>query len=445
MSQASAYPYDQNSLFSTPSRAQDEEITSPKLPAWIEANEDDPGLHVTDIRGESIGYGHVSNVPLSHDLEGEGEKVHPRPRKYCGLSRKLAFGVLVVITLVALGLILGLYFGLKKSKGGAEKGSGAVAIDIGEHVPLINLYYQDNAGNIRQHVYQNGIWDANNNIVVASNARDGGPLMAVTYTMNEETTWRVIYINKEDFLEEAISSNKSTGWTTGPLGSGRFKASDSSGVGLSACWHDYWYGYNNNKTGGGIRLYYGSAEGSIKELGWSYGSTAWDSWSTFPDTNPDGGVECTVRGLSITNVWLLNTNGELEQRWYDFNTSARTANHSTNTWVKGLTHSNVLTNSAISAISISNNTQKFIHYQQPDGKIIQLLATGTAETSEWTDDNGLYSVGAGTLGTRIGSVVLSTAEGGREIHVFFQTKDHNLMDYVRTLDGSTWSPQALIE
>ena len=131
-----------------------------------------------------------------------------------------------------------------------------------------------------------------------------------------------------------INSNKSTGWTSGPLGSGRFKASSSSHVGLSACWNYNWYGHNN--TGGGIRLYYGSDRGSIAEIGWNYGNTAWDQEATtFPDSNPNGGVECTVRGSSITNVWLLNTNGDLEQRWYDFDLSAQTANHTTKTWIKG--------------------------------------------------------------------------------------------------------------
>ena len=134
-------------------------------------------------------------------------------------------------------------------------------------------------------------------------------------------------------MQEVINSNKSTGWTIRPLGSGRFKASNSSQVGLSACWNYDYYGRNN--SGGGIRLYYGSAEGSVKELGWNYGNTAWDYLSSLSSSNPDGGVECTVRGTSITNVWLLNSAGELEQRWYDFNISAQTANHPTNIWVKG--------------------------------------------------------------------------------------------------------------
>ncbi|KAL9115611.1 MAG: hypothetical protein Q9187_007236, partial [Circinaria calcarea] len=185
--------------------------------------------------------------------------------------------------------------------------------------------------------------------------------------------------------------------------------------------------------------------GSVKELGWNYGSTAWDYLTSLPNSNPDGGVECTVRGTSITNVWLLNSAGELEQRWYEFNKSAQTANHPTNIWVKGLTQSNVLANSAITVINISNSTSKYIHYQQPDGEIIQLLATGTAESSVWSIDDGLYTVGRGIRGTRMGSVILNTQiEEGKEIHVFFQTAATNLIDHVRTLDGGTWSQQVLV-
>lgn len=220
----------------------------------------------------------------------------PRIKRYCGLSRYPFFGLLAVVILIAaLGLGLGLHFGLDKPKGGAQKGSGVVAIDSGENIPLITAYHQDRSGIIRQDIYRNGIWSMANDTVVTSDARDGSPLMALVYAMHGELTWRVLYVDKEDYLQEVINSNKSTGWTTGPLGSGRFKASNSSQVGLSACWNYEYYGRNNK--GGGIRLYYGSAEGSVKELGWSYGSTAWDYLASFPSSNPDGGVECTVHEM----------------------------------------------------------------------------------------------------------------------------------------------------
>jgi hypothetical protein len=57
----------------------------------------------------------------------------------------------------------------------------------------------------------------------------------------------------------------------------------------------------------GVRLYYGSEENNIKELIWEFGRDAWDT----------------------TYVWLLNGAGQLELRWYDFNTTANS------TWTTG--------------------------------------------------------------------------------------------------------------
>jgi hypothetical protein len=116
---------------------------------------------------------------------------------------------------------------------------------------------------------------------------------------------------------------------TGPLGTSRFEASSSANVGLTACFNGHWYGDPY-----GLRLYYGSAQGSVQEVYWNFGDTAWSKGYTFPDSNPNGGCECTVRGSSITNLWLLNEVGELEQRWFDFNLSANSTVHSAGTWIK---------------------------------------------------------------------------------------------------------------
>lgn len=116
---------------------------------------------------------------------------------------------------------------------------------------------------------------------------------------------------------------------TGPLGTSRLEASSSANVGLTACFNNHWYGDPY-----GLRLYYGSAQGSVQEVYWNFGDTAWSKGYTFPDSNPNGGCECTVRGSSITNLWLLNGEGGLEQRWFDFNLSANSTAHRAGTWNK---------------------------------------------------------------------------------------------------------------
>ena len=73
-------------------------------------------------------------------------------------------------------------------RGGAQKGSGVVAIDLGENVSLITSYHQDQSGIIRQDIYRNGIWSIANDAVITSDARDGSPLMAVAYALDGELT-----------------------------------------------------------------------------------------------------------------------------------------------------------------------------------------------------------------------------------------------------------------
>lgn len=125
-----------------------------------------------------------------------------------------------------------------------------------------------------------------------------------------------------------IFANRPTNYT-GLLGTSNFKASSSPNVGLTACYNYHWYG-----NPFGLRLYYGSAEGSVQELTWNFGAGAWTKGYTFPGSNPHGGCECTVRGSSITSLWLLNTKGELEERWREFNLSANSSNHPAGTWIK---------------------------------------------------------------------------------------------------------------
>lgn len=248
---------------------------------------------------------------------------------------------------------------------------------------------------------------------------------------------------------------------TGLLGTSRFEASSSANAGLTVCFNKHWYG-----DPFGLRLYYGSASGSIQEVYWKFGDTAWSKGDTFPDSNPDGGCECTVRGSSITSLWLLNTKGELEQRWKEFNLSANSTTHPSGTWIKRnytppprdsplpstagntnsqirseLTYAPTYGNTSVAAINYAST--KNVHVQAPNSTIIELIANGAAEDTTWQD---FYQVGnpdiKGMGGTKISTVVLNTTEGGQEIHVVFQEdadRGKTISDFVRTLVGGTWA------
>ena len=83
-----------------------------------------------------------------------------------------------------------------------------------------------------------------------------------------------------------------------------------------------------------------------------------------------------------------------------------------------------------------------VHFQLANNTVRELNATVGAENSTW---NAYLDVEgrAATPGSRIASVVLVTAQGGKEVHVAYQTNGTDITDFVRTLDGGSWSEEAL--
>jgi len=440
------------------SLAEVQEDSDPKTLAYIETDSNRGGLITNDGS-------HIEQRP-SH---AEKEAVHAgRPglkwldkpletgesHRGLWLSQRTAI-LLSILTLISIiGLALGLGLGLTFRKAGDSKapveppqsgalnGSGIVAIDLDGGMHMITTYTQTYNGSIIWSQYLNKVWSGGSldDAVLTDNdtPRNGTPLMALSYTNNEELIWHVFYVTTDNYLADSVNSNKSDGWSTGFLRNGNFAVSPSSHVGLSACVNYNWYGepYNN---GLGIRLYYGTANNTIQELGWALGNTAWDYHWNFANTNGAGGVECTVRGSSITYVWL-EADGNLKQMWYDFDASASSPTHPVHSWVSGLTYSPILPNTSISAINDNITDSKLVHFQDPNYDIVEIIANGTAENDTWSGTD--FIVGSGIPWTRIGSVVLETDIGeGQEIHVMYQTNDSDMMDFTRTLDGGSWASQ----
>lgn len=366
----------------------------------------------------------------------------------------------VALALLTLGLTIGLGVGLTVGKHkapatiqryGAINGSGIVALDL-DNTTIITSYTQRYDGVIVKNQYIAGNWSGGTDIgdlVTADGnfngetlvARNGTPLMALSYVNDNELTWHVFYVTADNYLSDWINSNITQGWYQGTLRSGNFAVSNSSHVGLSACVNTQWYGAPFNPASLGIRLYYGRSDNIIQELGWNLdGQTTWFNGSSFPNSNGAGGVECTVRGASITYVWLENLQGELQQMWYDFNTSAGTPTHKVGTWVSGLTYPDILHSSAISAINDFTATPptKNVHFQAQDLSIVEIISNGTAENDTW-ERHFVVGTENGINGTRIGSVVLDTGLGGQEIHVIYQTNTTDMIDFIRDLTDPNWA------
>ncbi len=73
---------------------------------------------------------------------------------------------------------------------GVMNGSGVVALDVGDGSSRIILYSQHYNGEIRRSEYLDGTWTGAQHAdvveVVASNARNGTPLMAVSFVRHQE-------------------------------------------------------------------------------------------------------------------------------------------------------------------------------------------------------------------------------------------------------------------
>lgn len=132
------------------------------------------------------------------------------------LSKKvltlLLLGIFIVVASLAIGLGLGLT--MKERKGsavvaqkelfGAFNGSGVVALDLGDiAIPEITTYTQDVNGTIVKSEFLNGTWSggADGDAIMAIGARDGTPLMALSYANDDELTVSVFRLSFFDAID----------------------------------------------------------------------------------------------------------------------------------------------------------------------------------------------------------------------------------------------------
>lgn len=124
----------------------------------------------------------------------------------------LFLGIFIVVASLAIGLGLGLTTNLRKSPVaprelfGAFNGSGIVALDLGDiAIPKITTYTQNVNGSIVESGFLNGNWSGGTDAdeVMATNVRNGTPLMALSYANNDELTVSVFHVS---FLMQPVSS-----------------------------------------------------------------------------------------------------------------------------------------------------------------------------------------------------------------------------------------------
>ena len=116
------HDYDRCSAFPSPSRARAQESSNPKCTVESEykGNGSDLEAYGSTSAQPMVETVHLQSLSeeFSPDIEDTGRGTgRPRRKRYCGLSRYPFFGLFFVVILIpALGLGLGLHFGLNKPK-----------------------------------------------------------------------------------------------------------------------------------------------------------------------------------------------------------------------------------------------------------------------------------------------------------------------------------------
>jgi hypothetical protein len=175
----------------------------------------------------------------------------------------------------------------------------------------IYVYFQHYTGEIRSFIQEaDGHW-TDSNVVVSSGARNGTPLSAVAYLVNEVATWHIFYIDQDSYVRQRTSSNGSAFqtniWQDGPLNTLNLKANDADMIGLQACYWGNFYGDSDytfangfNATPSnltshptGMHLWYADSDTTFQQYSWDTGLIQWvNDNQTWHNMNGHAGVGC---------------------------------------------------------------------------------------------------------------------------------------------------------
>ena len=192
----------------------------------------------------------------------------------------------------------------------------------------IFVYFQHYTGEIRSFIQEaNGQWVDASVVVpggVQGAARNGTPLSAVAYIVEEVATWNIFYVDQDSYVRQRVSSNSSTFqtniWQDGPLNALNLKANDADMIGLQACYWGNFYGdsdYNFSDgfnvtnpnittTPTGMHLWYADTDTSFQQYSWYTGESQWtNDNNTWHNMNGHAGVGCQTWDSGTSKCILL--------------------------------------------------------------------------------------------------------------------------------------------
>lgn len=195
---------------------------------------------------------------------------------------------------------------------GAWNGSGIAIASVNFGVDSsIYVYFQHYTGEIRSFIQEaDGHW-TDSNVVVSSGARNGTPISAVAYIINEVANWHIFYIDQDSYVRQRTSSNGSAFqtniWEDGPLNTLNLRANDADMIGLQACYWGNFYGdsdytfadgFNGTQSNlttnpTGMHLWYADSDTTFQQYSWNTGLTQWvNDNHTWHNMNGHAGVGC---------------------------------------------------------------------------------------------------------------------------------------------------------
>ncbi|KAF2837806.1 hypothetical protein M501DRAFT_995047 [Patellaria atrata CBS 101060] len=346
------------------------------------------------------------------------------------------------------------------SNEGAFNGSGIAlasqSFATDEYGSMV-MYYQNYNGQIRwQRLNRGGDWVGGTlSEVVASDAKNGTPISAVAYTMNDTSIWHIFYINEQNLIRQKSNSNATNFWADGELNKLNLTAFDSPSVGLQACWYGNFYGdsdythspvpetgsgSDNSQNEYGMHLWYAVNETSFKQYGWRDGDEDWAFQDDWANKNGHAGVGCYSWGPgTITYTMMVNLENELEVWWKDTNTSLpESDSHPINSWTK----SNVVIPNIHPSSSLGYTD--FLYAQIEDSYQIRgWNVSWDAENSTIISRQNL-TVGngdedqAGLPGTHFSVSTLPDNSGGFSLVVFYQKEGSDITEMMRDRDNGQW-------
>ena len=180
-------------------------------------------------------------------VQGSVELPSPDEKRIYGLKVK-TFWIrtamfITILVLLAIGLGIGLWFGLPKKKGDSAAAHGDPLLSVGGAIDPAyysksgafngtgiafagaalrstnkgeySVYYQHHSGQIRylQLMSDNKFVGGTASEVVAFDARNNTPISVVQYVFDTVATWHVFYIGKDDFVKQRTWRNTSSLWS----------------------------------------------------------------------------------------------------------------------------------------------------------------------------------------------------------------------------------------